>query len=471
MKSEHWLFVAALALLAFFSLYKLTESPPLWFDEGIYTQAAMNLAQGNGQLIQTAPHTFAPSSYLTVGYPLLLPVAISYKLFGVGVVQGRAVMVLFILALGIMAYLLIRKMNSPTPAFLALFLLATYPSLYGDGKTVIGEVPGLFFLFCSLYALLHLERNNFKDWRGYVAVGVAAGLCAATKPMFILFLIALFFAYIVRFKSISLSAKGVVACVVALVLPLVLWVYLQFGADASVHAIVLMYANPSGVTDVWLVMRQNALRFFTETTPMYAAFLMVVWATALWLRRKSETISNTELAAFFFSVLIMPAYLRMDGGWYRYLFPAMIVAMPFLPHSLKTIADRLKFKGIVPATFIILLVLAQAYQTIHSSFVAEYYGSTRTQDLTAVLTQVGSGSKVLLYNAPDAAILLPTRNYSQYLKLSAQVTLGTSNLEQLSGGAYDVVLVPADQYTQTPAQFSKYKISHAVNQYDLLVKK
>src|SRR3989344_6546117 len=137
MKSHLFVFAFLMGILVFFSCYKLTESPPLWYDEGIYSQAAAN---GLGSpSIQVAPGERISTSYLTVGYPLLLPVGLSYRFFGAGVWQGRTVMIVFIVGLGLMAYMLMRRLYSGRVALFSLLLLATFPMLYGNGKTVIGE--------------------------------------------------------------------------------------------------------------------------------------------------------------------------------------------------------------------------------------------------------------------------------------------------------------------------------------------
>src|SRR5689334_17644483 len=100
------LLVGAIIVAIVASTYKLSEAPGIWFDEGFYTQMAMNFAEA-GQVLQIAPHEYVSSSYTTVGYPLIAPVALSFKLFGVGVLQGRAVMAAFILLFLISSYVLI----------------------------------------------------------------------------------------------------------------------------------------------------------------------------------------------------------------------------------------------------------------------------------------------------------------------------------------------------------------------------
>jgi 4-amino-4-deoxy-L-arabinose transferase-like glycosyltransferase len=479
MLKTHQFFLGLLVgILIFFSCYQLTESPPLWFDEGIYSQVAMNLDELGKQVVQVAPEKYVSTSYITVGYPLLAPVAVFYKFFGIGIEEGRAVMVVFIVALALLAYLLIKKLSNEMSALWALALLATFPMLYGNGKTVIGEVPGLFFLFATLYALRYVENTNYKDWRGYVAVGVAAGLCVATKPIFILLLGALFVAYVFYFKKISLNYRGVIVGLLALFIPLALWVFLQFGPEVSMRNVISIYSNPSATEHLRTVVLENAKRFFTESTPIYTAGIMVIWTLALLIRRKAKNISSAELAAFFFCVLILGSFLRMEGGWYRYIFPATIVALPFFPYACTTVWEALQKKIHVlarlhwlPYVFITLLVLAQFYQTAFTSFAAEYFTSTRSQTISTALKVIDPRANVFLYNSPEVAILLPSRNYYQYLSVSKRISLGAGSLAVLRSGLPDIVIVSAAEYQKNVALFSRYSVSKDVEQFKLLSKK
>ena len=88
------LIVAGLfAILLFFSTYRLTESPPTWYDEGIYDQLAENMAVHGTQRMQVAPDTYVSTASVTGGYPFLYPISLAFRLFGVGLLQARIVMV------------------------------------------------------------------------------------------------------------------------------------------------------------------------------------------------------------------------------------------------------------------------------------------------------------------------------------------------------------------------------------------
>ena len=175
-KLEILLIIVLFSLGAFFTFYKLSESPPTWMDEGLITQTSRNLAMQGRYAIQTAPGEFISPGIISTSYPVTFPIALSYELFGVGILQGRIVMAFYILFFFALAYLLIRKHYGVKVALLSLSLLVTFGPVYGHGKNVLGEVPGLAWL---LFGLLLFDRW----WAGFLF-----GLCLVTKPIFILLL-------------------------------------------------------------------------------------------------------------------------------------------------------------------------------------------------------------------------------------------------------------------------------------------
>jgi 4-amino-4-deoxy-L-arabinose transferase-like glycosyltransferase len=467
LNTQRVLLIGASIIFMFAATYRLSESPAIWYDEGFYTQAAMNLADRGTQEIQLAPSAFVSTEYVTVGYPLIFPVSLSYKMFGVGVTQGRAVMVVFMTLFFIAAFFCIRGLFGASAGVWSALLLASFAMLYGNGKSVLGEVPGLFFLMLALCALVYCERTMFKDWRGYAWFGLAAGLCAATKPIFILFIIACALVFALRFKQLHLKLWATVLGVAAFLAPLALWASMQFAQTDSIASVLGAYANPYEITDWKITILHNALRFCTESTPIYFAVLMVLWAVALWMRRKIKLISSAELAAFFFCLLIIANFLRLEG-WYRYLFPGIAVALLFLPSSLGTI---LKKYPLAPVILLSILFFGQLYQTAHSSYVADYYRSTGTQDLQTALASLGTSKTFFIYDVPEVAVLLPSWNYYQFLQPHPGLIYGEDELALLARGVPDIVIVSPSAYAAHANLFTRYAAPETVGGYDLLIKR
>jgi 4-amino-4-deoxy-L-arabinose transferase-like glycosyltransferase len=477
-KRNRSLLAAVLTLSAgialFFSFYRISEAPAIWYDEGFYTQMAMNLLTEGRQGLQVAPGELSSSSYITVGYPLTLPVGLSYSLFGQGVTQGRVVMVFFLLGFVALSYFLVKRLYGPWQgAFTALFL-STFPMLYGNGKSVLGEVPGLFFLVLALLALLALERSGYRGAGRYAAVGLCVGLCVSTKMFFILLPAALFLTLLILWRHIDIDWKGFGYGALAFSLPVFLWGLIQFGADASVPAVLSYYSNPYAVENIFSHMAANALRFVTESTPFFTLVLMSCWSVALYLRRKESSV--VEISAFIFCILVILSYLRLEG-WYRYLFPATMIALVFLTSSMYTaygafekIAPRLFRLAWVPSAVIIALSCMQLYQTAFSSYVAQYYSGTRTKEVTAALHALNPQSSVFLYNTPELAVLLPSKNYYQYLDPLPNVHIGEKWLSVLKEGSAQIVLVEGTTHEKNKKLFSHYQIVGTADRYSILQK-
>ena len=464
-------------IMVFFATYHLTEAPGIWYDEGFHTQIAMNLAEQGRQLLQIAPDTFVSSSAVTSGFPLIAPVALSYKLFGVGVLEGRAVMVLYIFALALVSFLFIRSLFGTRHAAWALAVLASLPTLYGNGKSVLGEVPGLFFLVLSLLLLHKLDRANYRSVWLSLAFGVSVGVCVAAKPIFFLFPLALAVTWLVRFRSIKVPLASFVAGFAGAILPLAVWVFTQFQSSDSVAFMVSFYANPYSV-DVTSSAGAGFLALFTNVTPLYVLGAMLIWAASFYVRRRAgESPATAELAAFVFCVVILLAYLRLPS-WFRYFFEAMIVALLFLPYAFVRVATavaetvRLSVGAVRYLSYgvLALAVCLQTYQLWDGSYVAEYYQGTRTAVLEEAFRSLPAGESVFIYDAPELAVLLPSRNYYQYIAPHPDYLIGSDELSHIAKGDVPYVILKTADYRAHAADFARYAPYETANRYTILKK-
>jgi 4-amino-4-deoxy-L-arabinose transferase-like glycosyltransferase len=470
------LFALAGALLLFFATYRLSEAPHIWYDEGYYTQTAQNFMLSGQQVLQVAPGEFTSASTITGGYPLIVPVALSYQLFGVGVLSGRAVMVMFIVSFFLATVYLITLLFGTRFALWSAFLIASFPMLYGNGKSVLGEVPGLFFFVVALIALVYLERSGYRSLSAYGVSALAAGLCIATKPIFILLLPALAIVWFLYRKSVPIRWGGVVLATLVFIATMVPWFLLQFGTHDTLANVLTFYTNPYEVTDLTTNVLANLLLFVTDVTPFYALAVFALWGCAMFVRRRAgESVSSAETVGFIFSGLVMLAFLRMPG-WYRYLFPAIMVGLLFVSHALwrmeEWVRERIgipRIARVLPWLVLSLLIVAQCYQTANASFVAAYYSSHMTRDLTAALNSLPPNASIFVYNAPEAVILLPSLNYYQYIKPHPTIgILGTDALQAIANGTVDYILLNTG--TVPDVDMSKYKPVQNFSRYTILEK-
>ena len=450
-------------LALFFATFRLSESPRTWMDEGILIQAARNLAEQGSLNIQTAPGEFVSAGFVSTGFPALYPIALSFKLFGVSLMSARMVMAIFIILLIFVAFLLLRNYILPSHYLLSLLLLVTFAPLYGHGRNVLGEIPGLFFLAVTTYLIYQLESAETRSvWR-LLLIGLMAGLTMATKPIFVLLVPALFWAAFLLWRRNKVTIRDIGLVVAASVLPLVLWLWTQFTGD-SLSAIMVHYLNPHS-TEVLSSVRHNLKMFFTEAQPAYMALSYAIWASAIiWRLLRKEHIKVGEWLVFIFSSLVLVAFLR-TAGFYRYFFLAQFWAVVYFLPSLEIYSRRLSWR-IVLEIFMLSLVLFQFYQLMYKSWVANYWESTQTIELKSALPALVSGKTVFVYQAPEVVTFLPDNNYYQFLVVEPRIIIGTSSLNLAKQKRPEIIITGLADKT-----FSDYRLVSHLNRFFIWIRR
>ena len=465
LRERPWYLTAVVALLCitgFYATYHLTESPATWYDEGLYIQVAQSVVEHGSQSIQVAPGTNISSGFITGGYPFLLPIALSLKIFGNTLLAARLPMVAFVLLFVGAAFYLLYRHTGRSNTLLGLALLVTLPLLYGNGKNVLGEIPGMVFVLFSLVVLTRLEGRHFRGAWDCAAFGVYTGLAVATKPIFLLLPLAYVFVYLRCAREIPMYKKEFLFGLCGFLLPVGLWGFLQFGQSDSLSAVVAHYTNPYAVVSLTDTVFANAYRFFTEMTPLYCGLTMLVWSAALWVRRRRR-VSLVETSAFIFSLLVLAAYLR-TAGWYRYFFEAFVLTLMFLPYSLTLLYAEIQKKWRIFSRYTLLvpgvclvLVAVQFYQLNYTSWVAETYASTKTASIEAYMSTLPTDASVFVYNAPELVPFLETGEYYQYIEDTPVTAQGASSLTYLEQGVPTLVMVHPSIIAQKPQLFTHYQ--------------
>lgn len=469
-KLEIIIFLFLVGIILFFSTFRLTESPSVWYDEGIYFQTAANLANQGIAGMQFAPgYIDSISHQLTVGYPLIYLLALWFKIFGASIIAGRSLMVLFMLGLLIVSFILSKRLFGTKPAIGTLALLTTFPPLYGNGKSILGEVPGLFylalFLLCFNLARASISRKMF--W--FIIAGICAGLAIVTKPIFLLLLPAIVIGVIVEWKRGGMGIREVLGAAGAGVLPIITWLFVQFQPGDSLKSVLSYYANPSDMTNILQAVLANVRNLFTDLGPLFLVGMMIVWLVSLWLRRKNhKSIRTEEIISIAFSLLVIAAYPR-TAGWYRYLFPAQIISLVFSPYALLVIAEQVTLVWKQRALILIFTLLAGlgAYQTMFNSWVAEAYGSRKTAFWQEYFEKLPDSISIFFYDTPEVAMFDRSSNYYQYLQ-PAGGDIGTEELDTLIRGIPDMVIMKTGVWKD---QYPYYTIQKEVYKYTILVRK
>ena len=204
---------------------------PLGFDEAYVAQSPWNLVAGHGySTLNCCGEGISYSvfdSLTSTGPVVLLPIAASFALFGVGIVQLRWTMVIFYALLVAVSFVLGKRIGNrwiglaAAVSVLALNLRIDFPRTVTWSMTDgLGELPAAAFL---LLAFVLLPRNKY--WAA-LAVGAAA-LC---KLIVLVAVPALVIAVLLLTPVVGHSGrawfariKAVVVCGIIVAAPSVLW--------------------------------------------------------------------------------------------------------------------------------------------------------------------------------------------------------------------------------------------------------
>lgn len=473
--SQKILLVVLISIGIFFATFRLVESPPVWFDEGWYYQTSSNLATVGIDGLQFSPGNIQHiSTFVTVGYPLIYPMAVWLNIFGTDIFTARCLMVLFLLIFVSGGYFLSRQLFGAKIAIGTLALLVTFPPLFSNGKSILGEVPGLLYMTVFLVCLHFSEVRNEKKTFWLIVAMLFAGIAIATKPLFIVLLPVMAAVAFHKWWKGTYSVRQIALGLAFLIIPILVWVVVQFRSYDSILEILTFYANPYSRNDIVSTVLHNIKLLFSDVSTLYTSFLLIVWTVSVYIRyRARETISAAELIAYGFSVLIVLAFLR-TAGLYRYLFPAQAMSLIFFPNSMLRLSSVLQAVASISARkFVIVMVIIMSllgiYQLAFDSWMAESYSSRKTAFWKSYFNEeILPSDSVFFYNVPEVVPFMVGRDYYQYIKLFDR-DLGSEQLDVLSAGIPDKVIVVSSMYSvEKENLFNRYELEREAYKYSIL---
>ena len=410
-----WLFLAVLT--AVIGLYHFQTSPGFWFDEGIMAQAAKNIAFEGVYGIQTAPGSFYTNNFwITTGYPLVFPVALFLKIFGVSIWASRIAPLLYLIAFVIVSYFFIKKLYGFNCAVLAGLLLTTFPPLYGNGKAVLGEIPGLFWLVFGAFLYLLYEENKENGF--LIGSALAFGLCVATKPYYVLVVPGIAFLILFSWlKQKNLNYKQVFVFSALFSLPILAWAYFAFDFSTSqnLSATISYFLNSYGASSFDL--SANLFRFVSESTPIHFAVLALAALVSFSVSLKKKNYIPPITAVFLiFTALAFLWYLKTPG-WYRYFFPAHVVLILLFPAALGIFVRRFYTATAVSA----LIVFQAVFLFLNYD---DVYGDDALRLKDYAQKNIESSAGVFVSSLPEAVFVLDNKNFYQRIFISSNFELG-----------------------------------------------
>ena len=177
-KTELWLVLVLTAIVAAGIGVCDMKTNAISFDGALNAQVAANLLK-SGRYGIGYPEIQDFDHRIQTGPTVVLPVALSFKLFGVGSAAAQFPNLLYFVAFLMLVVYYAFRHAGPAGALLAFLLVLQTPGLAGIALGIYGEIPALVFF---LTALLLLDRfENSANLGSAAASGFFLGLSVLTK--------------------------------------------------------------------------------------------------------------------------------------------------------------------------------------------------------------------------------------------------------------------------------------------------
>lgn len=426
LNSAIWPFWAILIVIVV-SIPTLTTNPHLWVDEAKSIELARNFSNYGKLNIQTAPNEFTefPQILQSTGYPVTMPLALIFKVFGYGLAQARLYMLFWMAIFLIASFIFLRKLFGDGEAVLALFLAISFASFYDSGRTVVGEIPGFVFLILGLY--FWLSRDS------YYLSGLWFGLAVVTKPS-VFGLIIPVIALLFLLERETGFLKKIFKIGVGMVPAAVAWIFLVLDkpfSKAVWMSIISLYRNPYGEGSIWQNVINNLLNARYSSTLIYFGllFLVIILARKFIDSRKIKYFFNFVII---YSVLAFIYYLR-SPGWLRYILIADFLILFSLFPSFSLLISRIKtfIPGLklssrwLSAGLVILLI---AVQFVHFFTAAQIFYSDTAIKVSGFLNKEFTNETIGLINSLDVSVLLDTEKRFQIIEMTGIPIMGKNPL-------------------------------------------
>jgi hypothetical protein len=314
-------------------LLTLEAGPPLWFDEGWVLTVARDWAE-TGYYGEHLLGRLNSASMMNVGFPAVLPIGVSFSLFGVGIWQGRLPSLLFTAASLYLVFYLTSRLSNRTAGHLALLGLivtstAFHPLLWG--KQALGENAAVF-LFLSGFAVFLVQGPG--SFAATVLAATLWGAACITKVQFLPFLTVAFMAplLLALYQRQRTAAKLMGICLGGTWLAYMIFLRLQEGLVGQE-----MLKQPGLYSSSAFVLPLLSLRgpaFIIALTYGLPSILSLYVAVRSYRSYLAVDSSRREplarLAILVFAISWLLWYLLLSVAWARYLYPLVFVSSIFL---------------------------------------------------------------------------------------------------------------------------------------------
>ena len=346
-KTLLWIF--AILAVYFFVFHNLTRFPVTWFDEGSHLHVPKTLARYGvyADISSEGFRYYGPT--IGVGPTVMLPVAAMFKLFGIGLLQARLVIALYLIAALTIFYRLAVHLSGKWVALIAVALLVSSRSvlLLNYGRQLLGEVPGLFFLALGFY-LWFSRWEDDKNWKRLSLIGLFFGLAMITKYQYLLFLApALIFSWfldIFYYKTSSHRNFLVPGIIAAGSFGLWQIFTLQYlGPATAMENLALMRASAEGAAFNFNLYQLglNIGAILSRAAYLWALLPALVYGLVLSIPRTKE--GQKWGVLFLLVILNLAWFVVFSIGWLRYAFLGLSFGAVFIARMFSDMISGFQF--------------------------------------------------------------------------------------------------------------------------------
>jgi dolichyl-phosphate-mannose--protein O-mannosyl transferase len=337
-------------LVAVVSFIDLEHYPPAWWDEGWTLMVARNwVEQGHYGLYQDG---LPRDAGLSGHFPMVAMVALSFRLFGIGIWQGRLPVAFITLAVFVLLYYFSNKWWGRRVAlgtmFTCLILCAPQVNILYYGRQILGEIPAVFFLLAG-YACLEIAFERHRFW--LIATSIFWGLCLAVKSQPLPFWLASIILYIVACIISRQRRKSgwIVLAAIGAILIYQLSAIIPATLTKSILNTPKMIQGLMSVTGFVVdinVRRLAAWMVINYGLPTLLGLCWSGWHLLHELKNSNKLINPVIWAIWGFAASWFAWYLLLAQLWIRYLFPAVVIGSPFIAASLANLTQGYDLKWI-----------------------------------------------------------------------------------------------------------------------------
>jgi len=342
------LLVFGFLLIYFFAFHNLTRFPAPWFDEGSHLHVPKTLTT-YGEYADISSEGFryyGPT--IGVGPTVMLPVAGMFKIFGIGLLQARIIMALYLLAAVYVFHRLAEHLAGKWIAWTAIILMLSSRSVLflEYGRQLLGEVPGFFFILMALY--LWFSKWNENDWKRLSLIGLLFGLAMVTKYQYLLFLApTLILSWLLDtfyYKTAShrnFLIPGIIAAGSFGIWQLLTLQYL--GPSTAMENLALLQASAGGAAFNFNLSQLNANFGELTSRAVYLGAIIPALIYGFFISIPRTRDGQKWSVIFLLVALNLVWYVVASIGWIRYAFLGLSLSTIFIARLFSDITDDFNF--------------------------------------------------------------------------------------------------------------------------------